>query len=300
MEFTAASTRPPHLDRVVTRRELTAAGVGRHRIDAQLAARRWRQAGRVIVPHNGPLTRSEQWEVALAACGPRAVLTSFTAAEAVGLRGWFREAVHVMAPGGTVRPAELDFPLVLHRTRDWDALAVHPQRRLQRLAPALIVAASSFARPRPACGLLAAATQQRLVRVGDLDAALRTAPRTRHRRALHAAIGDLAQGSQALSEIDFVQLCRRYKLPVPERQTVRRQASGRRRYLDASWNSESGKTIGVEVDGAIHCAAQSWWADQLRQNELTLGGTTMLRYPSVIVRHEPALVAEQLRRALAL
>lgn len=54
----------------------------------------------------------------------------------------------------------------------------------------------------------------------------------------------------------------------------------------------------MEVDGALHLAASRWWSDQLRQNELTLSDAIVLRFPSVVVRTEPALVAAQLARAL--
>lgn len=54
----------------------------------------------------------------------------------------------------------------------------------------------------------------------------------------------------------------------------------------------------AEVDGAIHLTVRRWWDDQLRQNELSLANALVLRFPSVIVRTEPARVAEQLRRAL--
>src|SRR5581483_10777925 len=109
---------------------------------------------------------------------------------------------------------------------------------------------------------------------------------------------DIGGGSQALSEIDFVRLCRRHGLPVPIRQEMRRERSGRRRYLDATWRRTDGRSVIAEVDGALHLAPRRWWDDQLRQNELTLSDALVLRFPSVIVRAEPQVVAEQLARAL--
>jgi hypothetical protein len=96
---------------------------------------------------------------------------------------------------------------------------------------ALLVAASTFPAPRPACGLIAAAVQQRVVSAGAVIDALAVAVRQRHRRVLRAAAYDIAQGSNALSEIDFMALCRRFRLPPPIQQAVRREPSGRRRYL---------------------------------------------------------------------
>lgn len=101
-----------------------------------------------------------------------------------------------------------------------------------------------------------------------------------------------------MSEIDFTLLCRRFGLPEPERQAVRIDGSGRRRYLDAQWRRADGRLVVVEVDGAVHLAVSRWWADQLRQNELSLAEAIVLRFPSVVVREEPAIVAAQIRRAL--
>lgn len=229
-------------------------------------------------------------------CGPRAVLTSFIALEEWGLTGWSRAEVHVLAPSGTARP-RLRGP-VLHRTGDWSAVDLAPVRRLHRVAAAAVLAASSFPTHRSACGLLAAADQQRLTSPTDLRAALTAAPRARHRAAMLSAGADIAQGADALSEIDLRRLCRRFGLPLPTHQAVRVEANGRRRYLDAEWRFPDGRVVAVEVDGACHLAPQQWVKDQLRQNQIVIGGTIVLRFPSIVVRDSPALVAAQLRAVL--
>jgi hypothetical protein len=162
----------------------------------------------------------------------------------------------------------------------------------------VVIAAASLPKPRSACGLLAAVVQQGLARAEELRAAVDAVPNARHRRAMRAALDDIAQGSQSLSEIDFVRLCRRHGLPLPTRQAVRVDATGRRRYLDVEWRLPDGRVVAVEVDGALHLNARQWVDDQLRQNEVVLGGTVVLRFPSVVVREEPWLVVAQLRRAL--
>ncbi|MGH8860611.1 MAG: hypothetical protein ACRDVG_05145, partial [Jatrophihabitantaceae bacterium] len=162
------------------------------------------------------------------------------------------------------------------------------------------IAAGSLRAPRAACGILAAGVQQRLVGAGELFAALQAAARVRHHEALTLAAQDIAQGSEALSEIEFVRLCRRNGLPGPDRQSVRREPSGRRRYLDAEWRRPDGRRVVVEIDGALHLIVTNWYTYQLRQNEVALGGAIMLRFPSVVVRTEQAVVVDQLRRALDL
>jgi hypothetical protein len=282
---------------VYTRLELVALGCTRSQISARIAAHRWQAIGHAIVLRNGELTREEAWQVAVLNCGPRAVLASFTAAESQGLAGWERDEIHVLAPAGVARPA-IDLPIVLHRTRRLEPATVYPQRRCQRIAPAVVLAAASLRRPRPACGLAAAAVQQRLTTVAQLRPLVAGPARSRHRHSLIRALDDIEMGAQALSEIDFARLCRRGGLPEPVRQRVRPDRLGRRRYLDAEWQLPDGRRLVVEVDGAVHLAAQHWFDDQLRQNEIALDGALVLRYPSVVVRTEAPLVIGQLRRAL--
>ena len=296
----AAAAPQAHLltsgDAVTVRRRLELEGWTPAKIRAQLDARHWRQCGRAIVLHNGPPHPGELRRIALLNCGPRAQLTSFTALQERGLQSWERDAIHVLVPAGArvVRPDGL--VLRVHWVGEWRA--DDPPSRLDTVASSLLKAASSFRQPRPACGLLAAGVQQRLIRAPDLLAAVLGSPRVRHRAALLVAAADISQGAAALSEIDFSRLCRRFGLPEPVRQAVRQEPSGRRRYLDAEWRRADGKRVVAEVDGALHLAARRWWDDQLRQNELAIAGDVVLRFPSVVVRTEPALVAGQLRRAL--
>jgi hypothetical protein len=142
--------------------------------------------------------------------------------------------------------------------------------------------------------------QQRLTSPQRLRSAVIAVPNLRHRRALLHAVGDIEMGAEALSELDLVQLCRRHGLPLPIQQSVRVEPSGRRRYLDAEWRLADGRRVIVEVDGAVHLAPRRWFDDQLRQNELALTGSLILRYPSVVVRTEELLVVGQLRRALGI
>jgi len=266
------------------------------RIENQIDAGRWRAVGRAVILHNGSLTIPHQRRIALINHGPRAILASFTAAEVAGLRGWERTTIHLLAPPGTRRFTDAALPEVkLHRSPKFQAR--HGQR-VELLAPALIRAAGSFVRPRPGCAILAAAVQQRLVGAAELNRAAAMATRVRHRAAMLTAIGDIAMGAQALSEIDFVRLCRDAGLPPPRQQVVRRDSQGRRRYLDATWDLPDGRTLVVEVDGALHLEARQWKADQLRQNEIVIGGALVLRFPSDVIRHEPQLVIAQLRRLL--
>lgn len=286
---------------IASRAQLRDRGITAHHIEAQVRAGRWRRVGPAVLLHNGPVTVAQRRRLCLINCGPRSVLTSFTAAEDWGLKRSERSEVHVLVAAGAQLPKS-DHPLlrglVIHRVRDWHDVEFAWPRPLHALAPALIRAASSFPNSRPACGILAAAVQQRLLRPQQLRAALSAAPKTRHHRALRLAIGDIEQGAEALSEIDFGRLCKRFGLPMPTRQAVRKSKDGRRRYLDVEWLLPDGRVVAVEVDGAHHMYVENWIPDQLRQNAVVIGGTAVLRFAAVLVRDEPALVAAQLAELL--
>lgn len=303
MTASAQRSRPRSLyraaDTVLLPSQLDGRGFTPGAVAAQLHARRWRRIGRAVVLHNGPLNRPEIRRAVLLNSGPRALLTSFTAVEAAGLQRWERDETHVLVPAGTRvrRPANLSARV--HYAGDWSRVTA-ARDGVQSPAQALVVAAGSFRTPRPACGILAAGVQQGLVDADELAQALALAPRVRHHAALTLAIADIGLGSEALSEIDFLRLCRRHGLPEPIRQAVRPDRAGRRRYLDAEWRRRDGLRVVAEVDGALHLIVTRWWDDQLRQNEVTIGGAAVLRFPSAVVRSEENLVADQLRRMLQL
>jgi hypothetical protein len=191
-------------------------------------------------------------------------------------------------------------PLKIHRVRDWHRVRTFDTHR-QHCADALLVACATLPTARSACGLLAAGVQQGIIRPDELHEALQRSPRIRRRRLLLLTAADIEQGADALSEIDFVRLCRRFGLPKPKQQRVREDASGRKRYLDVTWVRADGRLVVVEVDGALHLSQERWWPDQLRQNDIVLDDDAIvLRFPSAVARAEPELVAGQLRRALGI
>jgi hypothetical protein len=115
---------------------------------------------------------------------------------------------------------------------------------------------------------------------------------------MRLALADIAGGAEALSEIDFHRLCRRYGLGAVVGQSIRLDGAGRRRYLDGEIVSPGGGRVSFEVDGAHHLATESYWQDMSRGNELLIAGQAQLRFPSIACRLDPGKVADQLRRAL--
>jgi hypothetical protein len=161
-----------------------------------------------------------------------------------------------------------------------------------RVGPAVVGALEQTVLPLRGCALLAAVVQQRLLRPADvrpLVAATTTLPR----RSLYvAAAGDIEGGAHSLLEIDFHQLARRAGIPAPRGQSLRTDARGRRRYLDADFGA-----FVAEVDGALHLRPLTWWDDMWRMNDIVIGGKPMLRFSSVGIRLDADRVIEQLRRA---
>lgn len=286
---------------VVRVADLAALGLTRSAVRAQLTARRWqRPTSTVLVQHNGPLTQRQRCEVALLTAGPRAVLAAWTALAVHGLRGWEREEIHLLVPHGTRPPSFGGLHVIVHESR---YLPTRPSRRgglpLTSVARSAVDAASWSATDRAACALLAAAVQQRLTRPSDLRAALQAPARRPRGLLLQGVVADIAGGAQALSELDFLRFCRLHRLPKPVQQQVRRDRGGRRRYLDVVFAAASGRLVRVEIDGSIHLQGRTYWDDMRRGNDLVLGHTPVLRFPSWVVRADDAEALDQLRRALA-
>lgn len=290
-------------DGVARRDQLRAAGYTLAQLDAQLAARRWRALGPVvIVMHNGPLTHRQQlWAVVLNA-GPVAALCARTAAAEAGLVGWPADCIEVLVPRGATPPRLRGIPVKVHESRRFGSDDIHPARVPPQTGPerSIMDAAVWTRRSRSACGLVAAAVQQGIATPERLAAELDGAGKVRHHRLLRSVLVDIGGGAQALSEIDFGRLCVEYGLPRPERQVIRVEPNGRRRYLDVVLRGPDGRTLIVEIDGALHLLPERYWDDMSRDNELVIAGERRLRIPTIAMHLDRARVADQVRRALGI
>jgi very-short-patch-repair endonuclease len=270
--------------------------VGRSAVRSRLASGRWRLvAVRVLVTQSGPLTDQQQLWASVLAAGQGAALAGLTAARLDGLAGFSDRRVHVVIPGS--RLARQAPPgTAVHRSTLLGPADVHPSRlpRRTRLARSLVDAAAWAGTERTARAILAAGVQQRLVTPTQLTQVLERCQRVPRRALMRATLADVAGGAEALSELDFCDLVRRFGLPEPDRQFRREDGQGRR-WLDAIW--EWARLV-VEIDGRWHMDARAWWADMLRDNELTLDGYRVLRFPAFAVRDNPAEVAGQIAAAL--
>jgi hypothetical protein len=137
--------------------------------------------------------------------------------------------------------------------------------------------------------------QQGLTRAHLLGQEMLRVKRDRRRALLYAVVLDLLEGARSLSEAEFARECGRRGLPRPTRQSYRQTARGDS-YLDADWEDWG---LVVEVDGVQHSWASNIVADALRQNEVTLDRSTVLRLPLLGLRVSPDDFFDQIERALS-
>lgn len=279
---------------VVTRAQLAALGIGPDKVRHELAARRWQKGPHgVVVLHAGPLTHEQTlWAAVLSQTGP-AGLAGLSAAVSQGL-SWTPPAQIEVVVDSRTRP--LATPGVrIHVSRRFSAGDLHPTRSpaMLRLERSVVDAAAWSRSSRTACGLLAAAVQQRLTTADKLSDELRDAGPVRHSRLLSLCLGDIAGGAQSFAEIDFGRIAVSAGIPPPLRQQRRRDAHGRVRWLDADFSR-----FLAEVDGALHLREASYWDDMSRQNDLAISTDRhILRFSTLALRIDRPTVRRQLRAA---
>lgn len=149
--------------------------------------------------------------------------------------------------------------------------------------------------PRFACLMVAAAVQQRVTTAVRLDAAMRTVGRIRHKAYLRLAIADVSSGAESLGEIDLAHLCRKFGLVPPTRQSRRKDAAGRWRYLDSEWELPDGEVVVLEIDGGHHLEVMHWQADMKRERAFVITRRWVLRATVYEVRLEASAVFSDLR-----
>jgi very-short-patch-repair endonuclease len=263
----------------------------------------WRSVCRgIVLTCNGQMTRDQQLWAAVLASGPGALLAGATAAAEGGVRGLRTTPVQVLIPACRMPSTKLgQMPDDMAGVRVYRTTVLPPEHRHPGSPPrtatarSVIDAAAWAGSDHEARTAIVAACQQRLVMPQAMLEVLRVLPKVRRRRLMRLTLADIQGGAQALSEIDLVELCRRFQLPLPDQQVRRTDRTGRNRYLDGYWKRWR---LHVEVDGAHHMDATNWAADMLRQNQIWIAGDRILRFPAFVVRERSADVAHQLRAAL--
>lgn len=269
----AAVAEDQHL--IVGRRQLYRAGVPRWLVHRELRVGRWQRTGRQTVAlHNGPLTVEAQRWVAVLESGPRGLLSGVTALQADGVTALTDELIHVFVPKGTIKRRLAG--VVRHESRRWRAEDIAPSG-IPRTRPAVsaVMGALWSVTERQATFLLILPVQQGLCTAADISEVLERVRRHRFRRALWAAVADIADGARSLGELDVARALARRGLPKPSRQAVRQRADGTA-YLDLAWDD---LRLTMEIDGAQHDLPWMRLADTVRDLETLAGGADVMRIP---------------------
>ena len=110
----------------------------------------------------------------------------------------------------------------------------------------------------------------------------------RHGKTFKLVLGDIAGGAQSFAEVNVAKLCEDSGLAAPDRQVVRLDKEGRRRYLDCVWVLADGRVVVLEIDGSFHAEVGAWWKDMRRERAVVVHGDTVLRCSTIELRLEPA------------
>lgn len=282
---------------IVSRSQLLHLGRGDHFVDDQVAAGRWQLVSSIVVATvTGSLTREQMMWAGVLHGGPLATIGGLTALEVHGLGSWHRDDVTVLLPKShNLEPLPgVDF---VETRRDLLRFRAPGRLPLWRPAPAALLFAAYTPVTRTAYGLLAAVVQQQVATVADLGECLGQMRPLRRAKHFRRVLDDLGAGSQSLSELDLLRMCRAHGFPVPNRQTPHRDASGRLRYTDAEWRLADGRLLILEVDGPHHMSVEHWEADIERERDLVVAtGAIVLRCTAQELRQGGAAVALALKR----
>lgn len=283
---------------LISRAQLRALGVDRHLVRNQVRAGRWATPSQLVVcTTTGPLSWTQRAWLGILHAPPGSALGGLTAARIHGLRNWDRDEVTVLVRDTDDIPA-VDGIRFTRTRRDLDTMRAPGTRApVCRLEPAVLLFAAYTRSSRTACGLLAAAVQQRRTTPERLLDWIERMRPLRRAKLFRATLHDVAGGSESVAELDVVRMCRRFGLRMPDRQTPRRDARGVWRYTDCEWRLADGRVVVLEVDGAFHMDVENWVADMPRERGLVLEGSVVLRCSSVELRRDPASIARDLRAA---
>ena len=281
---------------MISRDQLRRVGYTSNYVDTQLSARRWQEVSSVVLATTtGVLTRQQLMWAGILHAGPRSAIGGLTALERHGLTGWHRDEItvlveksHNLEPLPGVRFVETRRPIPLLRSSQ--------SLPTWRLEPAALLWAAYTPVTRSAYGLLAACVQQGLTTPYRLDGWITRMRPLRRAKPFRRVLGELAEGTQSMAELDVVRLCDNAALPRPRRQTRRVDSAGRLRYTDAEWLLPDGRTLVLEVDGGFHMSVEHWSADIERERQLVATGVVVVRCTARELREDPGRVARDLRR----
>lgn len=283
---------------ILSRPQLNEMGFDHDYVRTQLRSGRWQAMTSVVVATcSGELTREQLMWAGVLHGGDRALIGGITALEVHGIRNWSRDEVTVIIPKSRGIEPVPGVKYVETRRDFSDARA--PRLDLLpvlKVGPAALLFAGYERNRRTAEGLIAAVVQQRLATPSSLREWIDLMQPLARSHQFRPALDDIEGGSQSLTERDLLKVCRRFNLPLPDRQTRRRDASGRWRYTDAEWHLPDGTVVMLEIDGGFHMEVEHWQDDMERARALARPGVVQLRCTGLELREAPETLVKDLRR----
>ena len=244
----------------------------------QVVSGRWvRRTHNVLSTTTGPLSWEQRLWLGVLHAGPDALVGGLTAATSHGLRGGDRESPS-RASCRTTCPSTRSRACTFFRTpRNLAVLRSPRVLPTCRLEPAVLLFAGYERHRRTAHGAVGvrptAADDRRAP--GALARGPPTAP---WRKGFRTLVGDLAGGAQSVAEIDVRRACHRFGVCLPDRQRLRRDRDGLRRWTDCEWDLPGGRVLVLEVDGGFHREVLTYAADMKRQRKLTTADRLVIRW----------------------
>lgn len=278
--------------RIVTRRQMLAAGVGSEAIKHRLANHRLHRVHRGVYVLGTPdLDRLGRWLAAVLACGDRAVLSHESAAALWRLLDHRPGPVEVTVPGGG---GSRRAGVTIHATRSLPATEV---KRVRGIPCTSVERTLVDIAGRPAVELERAVEQafaQRLLGRTRMADALARADGRRGvrelRRTLQRLLHDLPLTRSELERL-FLKLVAGAGVPAP---LVNRHRARHR--VDFVWPDQR---LVVETDGrATHDTPFAFHRDRARDLDLELADWHVIRLTWWQVTEQPERVVELLRRRL--
>ena len=288
-------------DGLVTREQLSAAGITRSYVRAQVSGRRWRRVtARVIATFTGALTADQYARAAALNAGRHAVLGGIDALRFHGLSRWDDEHVAVYIPAWSSSPKFTGARYIRTKLELPTLSTARYGQPMLKVEPAALLWASRTPHHNSARGLLAACVQQRLTTPKDLSNLLQDLGPIPRAPFLREQLAELSGGAQSGAEMDVRRYCKAFDLVLPARQVRRRDATGRVRYTDCEWCTIDGRSVVLEVDGAFHMEVSHWEDDIARQRALTATSVALVRCTTRELRElDPALASDLVRMGVA-
>jgi very-short-patch-repair endonuclease len=282
---------------MVTRRQLTAIGIGGSAVTRRVATGRLQRIYRgVFAVGHAQRTREARWIAAVMATGPGAVLSHLDAAALWKIYDRRHATIHVTT---TTRSPRRVPGISAHRPRRLDAadITVKDGIPVTTVARTLVDLTDVLSRDR----LLRAIREAEFLRLLDLDALDAAVQRAHGRRRLSELTRALARhrpGQIVRDELEhrFLELAHAAGLAEPQT-NVKVQTRRRTYRVDCLWPNER---VAVELDGrAAHERAAAFETDRARDAALSAVGLRPLRFTWHRVTAEGTEMIAELEATLA-